>query len=94
MTWIQFATWLFGLYAVYYTCLLGWDYWRNSRSNRSGDPGELTFEEEPQTVQQVVLENAGHGMVSPVVSSGGVSVKQAFSLAREETIDYVKAVSF
>jgi len=93
MTWIKFAIWLSGSYLIYYTALIFWDSIRSRRSPAGSDTHELTFVEhiepvrsEPEAVSEF------HG--SAVMSSGGVSLKQMFNLAREEAVEFTRAVSF
>lgn len=94
MTWIKFAIWLFGIYTAYYTALLIWDSLRNKGLPVGDHPEELTFVEDVEPVLQVPDEPNGNQTGSAVVSSGGVTLKQTFNLAREEAIDYIRAVSF
>jgi len=94
MTWIKFAIWLFGIYTAYYAALVTWDFRTGQRSQGDAPSGELTFVADEEAVREVPDEAAGHERASPVVSSGGVAVKQAFNLAREEVIEYIRPVSF
>jgi hypothetical protein len=93
MTWIKFAFWLGGIYLAYYAALILWDIIRGSSSPVSSDAYELTFIEHVEPVRQdpePVSEYQG----SAVMSSGGVSLKQLFNLAREEAVEYTRSVSF
>lgn len=95
MTWIKFILWLLGVYTAYYAALITWDFLRNQRRGSAEDTlQELTFVEDFEPVKLPAEDSAGQGKESPVVSSGGVSLKQLFNLAREESVEYVKAVSF
>ena len=94
MTWIKFAIWLSGIYTAYYTALVGWDLLNGNRSAMTADINELSFAEDLEMVKEVPDEPSGTSAESPVVSSGGLSVKQTFNVAREEVIDYIRAVSF
>lgn len=94
MTWIKFALWLLGIYTIYYIALIFWDYMRISRGNPINDKHELTFVEDIQPVKAPVEELTATGKESPVAFSGGVSLKQLFNLAREESVEYIKSVSF
>ena len=94
MTWIKFAIWLLGIYAIYYAALIIWDYLRTSRGEPGSDKHELTFVEDIETVKPPIDEITGYSKESPVAFSGGVSLKQLFNLAREESVEYIKSVSF
>jgi len=94
MTWIKFAIWLFGIYTAYYTSLVLWDVLQKKRTTVAERPGELTFVDDLEQVKEVTDEPAETEAGSPVVSSGGVSLKQTFNLAREDAIAYIRAVSF
>ncbi|WDF77058.1 hypothetical protein PQ469_24550 [Mucilaginibacter sp. KACC 22773] len=94
MTWIKFALWLFGIYTTYYAALILWDYLRLNRGETANDKHELTFVEDIEPVRSHFEEVAGSGKESPVTFSGGVSLKQLFNLAREESVEYIKSVSF
>jgi hypothetical protein len=94
MTWIKFAIWLLGIYTCYYAALILWDQFRNKGGETQQDKHELTFVEDIVPVKSHVEESAPNGKESSVESSGGVSLKQMFNLAREEVIEYTRAVSF
>lgn len=94
MTWIKFALWLLGSYTCYYLALIFWDHLRSNRGEPGNDQHELTFVEDIAPVRSLVEEIIGNLKESPVVTSGGVSLKQLFNLAREESVEYIKSVSF
>ncbi|MDT3401272.1 hypothetical protein [Mucilaginibacter terrae] len=94
MTWIKFALWLLGIYAVYYTFLILWDMLQRGRTVAGDAPEELAFVDVSEPVRQVADDPVEPLAESPVVSSGGVSLKQTFNLAREDAIAYIRAVSF
>ena len=94
MTWIKFALWLLGIYTFYYVALILWDYIRTNRGEPLNDKHELTFVEDIQPVKTPVEELTDTAKESPVAFSGGVSLKQLFNLAREESVEYIKSVSF
>ena len=93
MNWIKFAVWLSGIYVVYYLVLIFWDALRSGRSTVSNEPHQLTFVEHTAPVQKQ-LHTEADATGSSIISSGGVNLKQLFSLAREEAIEYTKSVSF
>jgi hypothetical protein len=92
MTWIKFATWLCGLYIIYYLGIILWDLMKNRLPPSKSGSHELTFSEDiaPLTTIAEYQPEAG----DPVISSGGVSLRQLFNLAREEAIEYIRPVSF
>jgi hypothetical protein len=94
MTWIKFALWLLGIYTTYYVALIFWDYLRTNRRETGVDKHELTFVEDIEPVKSHIEEVTGTGKDSSVAFSGGVSLKQLFNLAREESVEYIKSVSF
>jgi hypothetical protein len=54
---------------------------------------ELTFSEDIAPVT-TFTEYDQPESGDPVVSSGGVSLRQLFNLAREEAVEYIRPVSF
>lgn len=94
MTWIKFAIWLFGIYTAYYTSVVLWDILQKERTKVADGSGQLTFLDDLELAKEVPDEASAIGTGSPVVSSGGVSLKQTFNLAREDAIAYIRAVSF
>lgn len=94
MTWLKFALWLLSIYTIYYVALIFWDNLRTNRGETEIDKHELTFVEDIHPVKSLVEEIIGSGKESSVTFSGGVSLKQLFNLAREESVEYIKSVSF
>jgi hypothetical protein len=94
MIWIKFALWVLGIYTSYYAALIFWDFLRTNRGGTANDKHELTFVEDIQPVKSLVEEIIGSGKESAIAFSGGVSLKQLFNLAREESVEYIKSVSF
>ncbi len=93
MNWIKFIIWLCGLYAVYYLAIVLWDVWKSGSPVLKTGANELTFSEDIVPVS-AFAESEENPYESPVVSSGGVSLKQLFNLAREEAIEFIRPVSF
>lgn len=107
MSWIHFLLWVLGIYILYYLAMILWDVSRprGGRSLVTGGP-ELTFSESrtPKIAADSVSADsntspepraAETGMVLPeVIASGGVLLKDVFSLARKEVIVYTRQVSF
>lgn len=94
MSWIKFALWLIGIYTIYYAGIFFWDYLRNNRSPSESNKHELTFVEDIEPEISYTEELSMSDIESPVTFSGGVSLKQLFNLAREESVEYIKSVSF
>ncbi|MBB6107822.1 hypothetical protein SAMN05421821_101265 [Mucilaginibacter lappiensis] len=94
MTWIKFALWLLGIYTLYYVALIIWDILRTNRGDTGSEKHELTFVEDIQPVKSFADEIIASGKESSVTFSGGVSLKQLFHLAREESVEYIKSVSY
>ncbi|MFA6083410.1 hypothetical protein [Mucilaginibacter sp.] len=94
MTWIKFALWLLGIYTSYYAILIFWDHLRTNSGEPGHDKHELTFVEDIEPVKPPTDEVSASGKESSVAFSGGVSLKQLFNLAREESVEYIKSVSF
>lgn len=92
MTYLKFALWLLGIYSTYYAALISWDLLCSGRTAAPSSSHELTFTEHFEPVQSAP-EPQEYGS-SSVMSSGGVSLKQLFNLAREESIEYTRPVSF
>lgn len=93
MTWIKFIIWLCGLYIAYYLLIILWDMLNRRPSAARSDTNELTFAEHIEPVTAMPEFNEPE-MGDPIISSGGVNLKQLFNLAREEAIEYIRPVSF
>lgn len=93
MNLIKFALWLSGIYLAYYLALILWDTLRSGHTPESSGPHHLTFSEHQEAVPRM-LQPEAELSGSAVISSGGVSLKQLYSLAKEEMIEYTRAVSF
>ena len=90
---MKFILWLSILYLAYYAAVLSWDYLRSRQLPADENSNVISFEEDAETVQEVPAPTP-EIYDSSVLSSGGVSLKQLFSLAREEAIEYIRPVSF
>lgn len=100
MNWFQFLTWVAALYLIYYLALILFDYARNMRPQASVS-GELTFTEDilPKKIEHLPDKTGEPPKQaakndSPIIGSGGVSLKNLFGLCREEAIIYTRPVSF
>ena len=74
--------------------LILWDYLRTNRGEAPDAKHELTFVEDINPIKSLVEEITGSGKESSMAFSGGVSLKQLFNLAREESVEYIKSVSY
>jgi hypothetical protein len=101
MNWFHFLGWVAGLYLVYYLALILFDYARSKRP-KTPDSGELTFTEDimPKKIEHLPDKTESPPPKqepkpgSPIIGSGGVSLKNLFGLCREEAIIYTRPVSF
>ena len=110
MNWLHFTLWVAAIYLLYYLVNILVDIAGNGRSptNKSLSD-ELTFSEHSEPKQLFhEAENDVAGVktggvkdtgikIKPepeVMSSGGVSLKDIFNLARQESIIYTRPVSF
>jgi hypothetical protein len=95
MNWPHFILWVAGLYLVYYFALIVFDL---SRSRNPQDQlHELTFTEDvaPKTIEHLPDKSRENPKTnSPIIASGGVSLKNLFNLCREEAVVYTRPVSF
>ncbi|UOE47833.1 hypothetical protein MTO98_25825 [Mucilaginibacter sp. SMC90] len=96
MNWIKFTLWLSAIYASYYGLLITWDFLRSGKSDNHEERNVLTFveQETPVRLQSGTDEDSPARLESPIVSSGGVRIKQMFGLAQQEAIEFTRAVSF
>ena len=101
MNWIHFTLWMAGIYFLYYLTVILLDTAKNKRLQSAGSNGhELTFSEHsaPRDAALLLQETeaqSAHNLGTPdMIASGGVLLKDVFSLARKEAIVYLKEVSF
>ena len=96
MNWPHFILWTVGLYFLYYLAIVLFDLSRNQAPKDTLH--ELTFAEEvtPQPVAHLPepAEKPKTKPDSPIIGSGGVSLKNLFNLCREEAVVYTRPVSF
>jgi hypothetical protein len=102
MNWLHFLLWLAGIYSLYYLTVFLIDT-ANSRASPTvkGHSNELTFSEDVQPMA-LVHEPARDAVKVPakvkaepeVISSGGVILRDLFTLARQESIIYTRTVSY
>jgi hypothetical protein len=99
MNWIHFSIWVAGLYLLYYLAVILLDVAAAKRAPAQAASGELTFSEavQPKQLQHEPEPEptSTHAKVTPeIMASGGVSLKDFFRLAKQESIIYTKPVSF
>ena len=102
MNWIHFLLWLAGIYTLYYLAIVLWDTLKiKTPQGAKGATNELTFSEEntPHNAASLLetekAQAGGYTIGTPeMIVSGGVLLKNVFSLARKEAIVYIKEVSF
>ncbi|MGZ3943298.1 MAG: hypothetical protein ACXVJB_00075 [Mucilaginibacter sp.] len=101
MNWIHFLLWLAGIYFLYYLTVILLDTAKHQNPQTAGANGhELTFFEQhsPHDAALLLQESEAqfaHDLGTPnMIASGGVLLKDVFSLARKEAIVYLKEVSF
>jgi hypothetical protein len=93
MNWIKFSFWLAGIYTLYYAILIFWDQWKEQKSTSPAEENVLTFVEHVEPQKPGIISGRQRSE-SPIVSSGGVTLKQMFSLAQQEAIEFTRPVSF
>jgi hypothetical protein len=106
MNWTTFMLLLGGIYALYYATIILIDSLRQKNPAALKTAGnELTFSEPVVPLNAAELLADTPATVSPIspgqnlstpemIASGGVLLKDVFSLARKEAIVYIKEVSF
>ncbi|WP_313157476.1 hypothetical protein [Sphingobacterium multivorum] len=106
MNWIQFTLYLSTLYLGYYGLNLMYDFYRNNKPGnelKNVSNGEISFPEfhsstkvdlPEEDILDDSFENAGAITSGPIESSGGVSIKELFSLAQNDLIEYTKAIAY
>ena len=104
MNWLHFSIWVSGVYLLYYLVVILLDVAADKRAPAHAVSGELTFSEpvQPKQLQHEPDEEelpaeaikAAERPRSGVTATGGVSLKDFFNLARQESIIYTRPVSF
>ena len=104
MNWLHFSIWVAGLYLLYYLVVILLDVAASKRAPAANtNSGELTFSEtvqpkqlqhEPDEEVPAETTKAAERPRSGVTATGGVSLKDFFNLARQESIIYTRPVSF
>lgn len=93
MTWFKFLLWLMGLYIVYYLIVILWDIARGKKGAADGGwTNELHFD--GGFVPQRVGHETEEATENPVSALGGVTLKGLFELARAQSIEYTRGVTF
>jgi hypothetical protein len=95
MNWIHFLLWVAGIYTLYYLAVILIDVAGTKTVPAAALTNELTFSEQVETQK---LEHKPEEEVKPtgnaMIASGGVPIRELFSLARKELIVYTKSVSY
>ena len=105
MNWLHFSIWVSGVYLLYYLVVILLDVAASKRAPAANtNSGELTFSEpvQPKQLQHEPDEEvlpaettkAAERPRSGVTATGGVSLKDFFNLAKQESIIYTRPVSF
>lgn len=94
MNWLHFSLWVCGIYMLYYLVIILTDLAR-ARSPTQAVIHELSFSGD---VRPELLKAEDHAPAAKpqqsMISSGGVSLKETFGLARKDMLVYTRAVSF
>ena len=95
MTWLQFITWLAGLYSCYYLINILLDSRRiDYRNGKDTEAITLSFNEKAVPVK-VAQEPVTETITPPAVKGlGGVNIHALFELSKLESIQYTQGVSF
>jgi hypothetical protein len=95
MNWTHFFLWLAGVYTLYYLAVILIDLAGTKKIPATALTNELTFSEEVQTQKpEHRLEEETKPAGNAMIASGGVPIRELFSLARKELIVYTKSVSY
>ena len=105
MNWLHFSIWVAGLYLLYYLVVILLDVAASKRAPATNtNSGELTFSEpvQPKQLQNEPDEEelpaeaikAAERPRSGITATGGVSLKDFFNVAKQESIVYTRPVSF
>jgi hypothetical protein len=97
MNWLHFILWTAGIYFLYYPAMILYDFKTSGRAMPKSALNELTFSESilPQQVEHLPDKTAEESKTqSPIIGSGGVTLKNLFGLCRQEAILYTRPVSF
>lgn len=95
MHWTHFFLWVAGIYTLYYLALILIDLAGTKNVPAAAFTNELTFSEvvPTQKLEHQPEEEPRQGGAA-IIASGGVPIKELFSLARKELIVYTKSVSY
>jgi hypothetical protein len=99
MNWFHFLSWVGGLYLAYYLANILIDVAGSGNAPADNSlTNELTFSEtqEPQRLEHMTapVKQVKVPDQTDLLSSGGVSLRDLFTLARQESIIYTRPVSF
>jgi len=109
MSWTDFLTTIFIVYLLYYLLNLFFDLFLSPKISTEENfedehffaetfsPELITLEEKPQEAAADSAKEEKPAVVissGPVSSSGGVSLKQLFSLAKDNLIEHTRAIPY
>ncbi|MBS1500690.1 MAG: hypothetical protein JST32_01420 [Bacteroidetes bacterium] len=108
MNWLHFFLWVAGVYALYYLVMILTDLAGGKGSPAKSFSPELTFSEavppaflkynaEVEADRDEIPAGGGTKLkkqAPEVIASGGVSLRDLFSLARQEAIIYTNSVGY
>jgi len=110
MTWTQFIIYLIGAYCCYYGANLLFDFSRTGMETENENidlvtvglsssdlPKKIAMEDMDPGFSEIdyfVGEGEGDAADSPIVASSGISIRELFELAKDESIEYTRSVSF
>lgn len=94
MNWLHFSYWVSGIYMLYYLVIILTDLARG-RSPTKFSENELSFSEH----QKPELLNPEDHAPSPkpepsMIASGGIGLKEIFTMSRKDMLVYIRAVSY
>jgi len=92
MNWLQFLLWVAGLYLAYYLANILLDLTANKDLPAQQHELHFSGHTAPKTVEHIAEKKNVES--SAMIASGGVSLREIFSLARSEQIIYTRAVSY
>jgi hypothetical protein len=96
MNWISFLTYLGIGYATYYLLMILLDSMTASRNSPKDTLPVLTFTEtvEPEKISMEDFSDNTFHAEPASIGLGSVSLKDLFTLAHQDAIEYTKSVSF
>lgn len=106
MSWMQFTMCVMGSYCSYYAFNFLFDLYRSKEGNQEGHTNEMvllpidtSLEANPEFVAVRADQEQAAGLITSlssgeIESSGGVDLNEIERLARQDLIEYTKAIPF